>query len=330
MRWLDFSDAQAYEIWIDELKQPMESQTNTKYQPSQANTTLSRLPRLILVGVSILVLLALVVFFIIIPIGFGIAATKAPRQADGTAPEGFTNVTLTSTDGIQLASWYTPTQNGAAIVLLHGAGGSREAVRSYALMLVKNGFGVLAFDQRGEGESGGKTNLYGWEGAGDVAAAVQFLKTQKDVNGIGGLGLSLGGEILLGAASANPAMKAIVAEGATYRSMAEYRDIPIHSDLVRSIQPWVTYTTVGLLTGQTPPATILESISQAPSTHFLLIAARNTPYEVAYAGVYADAAPGRAEQWIIPTGGHTGGFPNYPDEYETRVVRFFRSVLLNQ
>ncbi len=306
----------------------MASQTNAKHEA--ATTRLARLLRLIFRAALILLFLGMIVFFIIIPIGFGIAATKAPHQAVGAVPAGFTNVTITTADGIPLAAWYAPSQNGAVIVLLHGAGGSREAVRSSALMLVKNGFGVFAFDQRGEGESGGKTNLYGWEGGGDVAAAVQFLMTQKDVNAIGGLGLSLGGEILLGAASANPAMKAIIAEGATYRSMAEYCDIPIHADLVRSIQPRVTYTTVGLLTGQTPPKAILESILETPSTHFLFIGAQNTPYEVAYAGVYSDAAPGRAEQWIIPSGGHTGGFPNFPDEYESRVVRFLRSVLLNE
>jgi pimeloyl-ACP methyl ester carboxylesterase len=302
-----------------------------RLQPNESARTGSlHLLRLVFRGLLVLLFLGLVIFFIIMPVRFGIAVTTAPRQEVGAAPEGFTNVTLTTADGVPLAAWYTPPRNSAVIVLLHGAWASREAVRPYALMLAKNGFGVLAFDQRGEGESGGATNLYGWEGGGDVAAAMQFLSTQKDINVIGGLGLSLGGEVLLGAASANPAMKAIVTEGATYRSMSEYRALPSHADLVQSVQPWVTYTTVRLLTGQTPPTSMVDSIKGSPSTHFLFIAVQDTPNEVEYADVYADAAPGRAEQWIISTGGHIGGFTNYPDEYERRVIGFFRSVLLNQ
>jgi pimeloyl-ACP methyl ester carboxylesterase len=233
-----------------------------------------------------------------------------------------------TTDGDPLAAWYAGPQNGAVIVLAHGASNSRESMRPYAQMLVKNGFGVLAYDQRGQGESGGQTNLYGWEGEGDVAAVMQFLSAQKDVKAIGGLGLSLGGEVLLGAASANPAMKAIVGEGTTRRSLADVRALPSHANPIQWLQPWVTYATVHLLTGNAPPTAILDSIKGAPLTHFLLIAAQDVEDEVEFAGIFADAAPGRAEVWAIPTGGHTGGFENHPEEYEQRVIKFLKGALL--
>lgn len=306
-------------------------QSNAHTQPTKLRGTGgTQLLRLAIIGLAGLLILTFVGFFIVIPVGYGIAATTMPRQPVGTAPAGFENITLTTADGDRLDAWYVPSQSGATIVLVHGASASREAVRSYAEMLFNNNFGVLAFDQRGQGASEGQTNLYGWQGSSDVAAAVRFLMTQSDVRAIGGLGLSLGGEILLGAASENPELKAIVAEGTTHRSMAEFRAIASHSELVRALQPWVTYGTIQLLTGDAPPLPMLDSIRESHSTQFLFIAAQDASDEVEYAQTFVSAAPGRTQLWIIPNGGHIGGFPNYPDEYQRQVVGFFISVLLDQ
>ena len=59
-------------------------------------------------------------------------------------------------------------------------------------MLVRHGYGVLLLDRRGEGESEGDINLYGWNGEADVTAAVGFLRRRPDVEPgrIGGSGLS--------------------------------------------------------------------------------------------------------------------------------------------
>ena len=112
-----------------------------------------------------------------------------------------------------LAGWYKPPLNGAVIILIHGAGGSREGMRPYAAMLARHGYGVLALDLRGHGASTGRTNRFGWQGTQDVGAAVAFLQARDEVKAIGGLGSSLGGEVLLGAASKYPALKAIAADG---------------------------------------------------------------------------------------------------------------------
>ena len=92
----------------------------------------------------ILILLSLLLFadFVLLPLGIGIYAAS---------PEDFTELTLTTADGVPLAAWVAPTQNGAAVILIHGSGGSREDIRDHAITLAQNGFGVLAFDARGAG-----------------------------------------------------------------------------------------------------------------------------------------------------------------------------------
>ena len=205
-------------------------------------------------------LLAVIIgLYILLPVAVGVFAVIPSRATVGPAPDGFEAVTLKTADGISLAGWYHPPDNGSAIILLHGASGSREAVRPYAAMLARQGYGVLALDQRGHGESGGKTNRLGWQGTADVGAAIAFLQAQPQVKRIGGLGLSMGAEALLGAAADYPALAAIVADGATRRDLDELLALPSERPLVRNFTARVMFATVQLLSGEKPPRPLLAS-----------------------------------------------------------------------
>ena len=72
-------------------------------------------------------------------------------------------------------------------------------------MLVRHGYGVLLLDARGYDGSQGDPNLFGWDDAKDIDAAVAWLQRQPDVAGgrIGGIGFSVGGEMMLEAAASN-------------------------------------------------------------------------------------------------------------------------------
>ena len=146
----------------------------------------------------------LVVLYLLLPVGVGVSVVLPFKETVGLPPAGFESISLTTDDEVTLAGWYKPPLNDAVIILIHGAGGSREGLRPYAEMLARHGYGVLALDLRGHGASAGHTNRFGWQGTRDVGAAVDFLKTRGEVKAIGGLGSSLGGEVLLGAASAYP------------------------------------------------------------------------------------------------------------------------------
>jgi pimeloyl-ACP methyl ester carboxylesterase len=194
-----------------------------------------------------LLLLALVLLlYIVLSAALGAAAVFPTKAPPGLPPEGFEPVSLETIDGISLAGWYSPAHNSTAIILLQGAGASREAVRPYAEMLVRHGYGVLALDLRGHGASGGATNRLGWQGTRDVGAAVAFLETRPEVDSVGGLGLSLGGEVLLGAASDYPALEAIAADGATRRNLAELLALPSERPLVRNFIARIMYASVQL------------------------------------------------------------------------------------
>lgn len=149
--------------------------------------------------------------------------------------------------------WYAPPRNGAAILALHGASNSREALRPDALMFTRHGFGVLAMDLCGHGESEGQPNYFGWEGGADVEAALRFRSRQPDVATLGALVCHWAVK-RCSAAAAQPTLPAIISEGAAHHSMDEFYLLPYHRTPLFDWQSWFTYTTVRVITGIRPHA----------------------------------------------------------------------------
>ncbi|MCI0714318.1 MAG: alpha/beta fold hydrolase [Chloroflexi bacterium] len=284
-------------------------------------------PRRIIRWVIILVMVALIADFILLPLGIAVYAATPLNSDVGDPPAGFTTVELKASDGTRLAAWYLPPQNGIAIILLPGAGGTRKGLVSRAEMLAENGYGVLALDPRGVGESDGQTNRFGWEGSADVSGAVEYLMAQSDVQVIGGWGISMGGEILLGAIGEHPQLAAVVTDGATARCYEEKFDLDSAASSLEKFHTWITFSFVGLLTGDEPPTTILKSIRANDTTRLLLIAAGNVEEEIDYNNMFADAAGDRAEVWVVPDVGHTSGWGHHREEYTRRILEFFGEML---
>jgi hypothetical protein len=263
------------------------------------------------------------------PLVMAFSAVAPDDGSDGEPPDDFAPITVTTADGLNLGAWYAEPTNGAAIILVHSAGGGRDSTRAYAQMLHGQGFGVLALSMSGFGDSEGRINRLGWRGTRDVGAAVAYLQGRENVRAIGALGLSMGREILLGAASSYPPLRAIAVDGATFRAVNEYIALPMNQPLYRNFTHHVFSFMVGLLTGDSQPQpTLLESIQAADATSFLFMAAGENDAEIAFNTFYRDSVPERSSLWIIPGVGHVGGFGRYPADYEQRVVEFFEAQLL--
>jgi uncharacterized protein len=88
----------------------------------------------------------------------------------------------------------------AAIILVHASGAEdREYLLPFARFLVRHGIAVLGYDKRGVGGSSGDWRTASFDDlAGDVLAAVEFLKTRGDVERaqIGLLGWSQAGWVM--------------------------------------------------------------------------------------------------------------------------------------
>ena len=130
--------------------------------------------------------------------------THAPRWEIQESSLGIPHeeVRIDASGGRTLSAWYVPSRNGAAVLVGHGSGGSRERVLEEIRLLAKHGYGVLAFDLLGNGESTGHSNGLGDNAQPAVDAALDYLEQRPDVDPADRrLRLSLGGEVLLEAAA---------------------------------------------------------------------------------------------------------------------------------
>jgi uncharacterized protein len=277
-----------------------------------------------------LLLVAGVVFLamaFLFPFSVGYVVTHASRAHVPAADLGaaYENVAFTTSDGLRLKGWYIPSRNGAAVISFPGRASSQKRAK----MLARHGYGVLLFDRRGEGESEGDPNAFGWQGERDIHAAVAFLQRQPDVDPqrIGGIGLSVGGEMMIEAAAESSALKAIVSEGASSRSVRDEIANP-GGAWQEVIGNGVATAATAIFSNNLPPAT-LKSLAPkiAPGSVFFVYGERGQPAEQpANQAFYAAAGQPKAI-WEVPGSGHIGGIDAQPAEYERRVVAFFDKAL---
>lgn len=224
-----------------------------------------------------------------------------------------------------LAAWYVPSENGAAVVSFPTRKGKVEQAR----MLAGNGYGVLLLDMRGYDGSEGSPNMFGWGSTPDIDAAVAWLEERSDVDDgrIGGIGFSVGGEMMLEAAAGNDVLRAVVSEGAGVRSVREARLYGPRGWLALPQQLTQT-AALAVLSGTAPPPALDDEIARiAPRAVFLVYATEGQGGED-LTPEYFEAAGEPKEVWRVESGGHTGGFGADPAEYERRVVGFFDRTLL--
>ncbi|MBO7190903.1 MAG: alpha/beta hydrolase [Elusimicrobiaceae bacterium] len=114
---------------------------------------------------------------------FVVLVTALPLHADKAGAQA---VTLSTKDGWSLAASYLPAEpEKRTLILLHDLGKKKEDFTSFEKALANAGFGYLAVDLRGFGQSigGGKASSFAREGVDnpfnkmtrDVDAAVEFL-----------------------------------------------------------------------------------------------------------------------------------------------------------
>jgi dienelactone hydrolase len=266
---------------------------------------------------------------LVVPVGAAWVFTHTARAvvpADRLAV-AHEDVRFTTSDGLELEGWYIPSRNGAAVIAFPGRNGPQEKAR----MLARHGYGVLLFDRRGEGESDGDPHGFGWGGDRDIKAAIAYLQDRPDVDPdrIGGLGLSVGGELMLEAAAETDQLAAVVSEGAGARMHTEELDQDLTTIELALNASGIALKTLGLglFSDQAPPADLEDLVGRISPRPVLFIAAPNSPHGEELNVQYHAAAKEPKELWEIPESGHVGGMDARPEEYERRVAGFFDRAL---
>ena len=125
---------------------------------------------------------------------------RTPLEALGP---GTRTVSFPNEEGMYVPGWYREGDNGAAIIFLHGLGGTRMQLVNIARRFTNQGYSVLLIDQRGHGEHTGTVTTFGRAESLDALAAVDWLIEQPGVdrNKIGMYGASMGATTCIHAAA---------------------------------------------------------------------------------------------------------------------------------
>lgn len=222
------------------------------------------------------------------PLNLGQGEVALVRKQNPVAPYPYNSEEVVFTqkhDGINLAGTFTYPKTGTSfpvVVLLSGSGPQDrdEALMGHRPFLVladyltRNGIAVLRFDDRGVGKSQGvyqKADMADF--ANDADAAIQYLKTRKDINAkkIGFIGHSMGSSIaIIEAAGRNKTNVSYIV------SMA---GMGVKGDAVLKKQQELINKKMGL-----PEATVQQNEAMLAQINELIakegvVAIRKTPYK---------------------------------------------------
>lgn len=260
--------------------------------------------------------------------GFGsmMVAPTPSKVRPAVAPAR--DITLTASDGVKLAASYWPgrTPNAPGILLLHGNGASRGAMYNVAVWLNRLGYGVLAIDFRGHGESARELHSFGLFESRDAAAAIGWLRTRQRGAKIGVIGVSLGGAASLLGEDGPVAADAMVLQAVypTIKDATRNRIATLIPGFAAALaEPLLSYQALPRFGVWPERLSPIKAVQDYHGPVFVIGggADRYTPPSETRA-LYA-AVPGRKQLWIVDGLDHAQISGLDDDAYRSRIRQHF-------
>ncbi len=234
----------------------------------------------------------------------------------------YQDVELITEDGVKISAWYTPPQNGVVIMLAHGYASHR--LTDIYVMLANHGYGVIAWDFRAHGASGGDFTTLGYYEVQDVKTVLDYVLRQPGVKHVGGLGQSMGAVTLIRAAAQYSQIEAVVSDSA-FSSLQGELDKRVPFPVIKPLIKFFAEQQTGLSLNTVNTVDEIGKITPRP---VLIVQSTNDqmiPLDSALR-LYENAHQPK-ELWIVDKAPHVGIYTMYPKEYEDRVISFFMQYL---
>ncbi len=228
-----------------------------------------------------------------------------------TIPLDYEDLTLTTSDGIEIHAWWVPNQNARATLLfLHGNAGNISHRLDSINIFHQMGFSVLIIDYRGYGKSTGKPTEEGTYI--DAETAWLYLINEKKINSdeIVIFGRSLGGAIAAWLADKYPSAALIVES--TFTSIPDiskhyYPYLPI------SLVARIIYPTIDRMSNINSPVLVIHSAND-----------EIVPYKF---GKELFNQANDPKTFLEINGGHNDGFITSSDKYINGIEHFITNIL---
>jgi dipeptidyl aminopeptidase/acylaminoacyl peptidase len=248
--------------------------------------------------------------------------TDRERQEARARLPGLEDVELQTRDGLVLRGWFAPGSRRDAVVLVHGLTDSRCQLLPEAEILSSHGHGVLLFDSRASGESGGEVATWGDRERLDIAAALDLLSARPDVDPkrLGAYGISVGASAVALAAAQDARIQAVLL-GPVWPSLeAELGEKGGRFGRLSAALARLAFEAFGVDVAAVRPVDAIRAIPPRPLMLISGSADDDTP--PAIMEVVHRAVPS-ASWWLVPGAGHGHFGEAAPVEYPRRLAAFF-------
>ena len=235
----------------------------------------------------------------------------------------FQEVEFTTEDNVKISAWYTPPQNGTVILVAHGYGDKRP--EDFYELFASHGYGIVGWDFRAHGKSGGGFSSLGYYEVLDVKAALDFALAQPGVEHVGAWGGSMGAVTMIRATAQYPEIEALVADS-PFVTLEEEMELIVPYTLMRSLMKFFVRRETGLTLDLVRPIDDISRISPRPVFIIQGMGDRNIPSDSAQR-LY-DAAGDPRMIWLEADVPHLSMYSYYRDKYIKRVIGFFDNYLL--
>jgi pimeloyl-ACP methyl ester carboxylesterase len=259
-------------------------------------------------------------------------------------------VRFATEDGVALEGTYLPTpsvRRKGVIAFCHELNGDRWSALPYTADLRRRGFDVLTFEFRNHG---GSQRMRGYEPmpwvtayeVHDVRAAINYLCSRADADprGVGLMGISRGGTAALCAAAQDPRVRMLAIDGPVPTEQMQRhwtrRRLTSCFHLVRfwAMMPDAVLRLLGAAAKCfigwrcRVPLINVDDAARRVRQPVLLIHGQcddHVPMEVVRA--LRRTISGRTWLWLVPHARHNCAIATAPEEYQRRLVRFFKRAI---
>jgi len=221
--------------------------------------------------------------------------------------------------------------SNVGIVIVHGIDGPSIEMMPHAAYLVRDGYNVLVYDNRGRGRSDGGFSTLGFLEWKDVLHAVQWMRNQESVdpNRVGLHGLSLGAACVIMAAAVDTKIQGVIAESpfvsmTIMLSHVANKLTRLPRFLIGGLLNRVLDLSLGTRLRLVEPHAAVSKISPRPI--FIIDAEQDQLFPEDTSQTVYEAAEEPKQFWKVSGAKHANCWHTRPEEFEQRVLAFWKMV----
>jgi len=223
--------------------------------------------------------------------------------------------------------------NGHAILICHGLAHDKLSGIRYVQYLLKDGYDLILMDFRNHGESEGSITTYGHFEKHDLLGAIRYLRDQGFQGKLGILGASMGASIALLTAAETKEISGMVLDS-PFASLQELcnawaRKTTKFPELFIKLPVQLAYCWLFLMYRfWVPEVAPCMSAQSVRCPVFLIHGGADQRIPAFHSEQIYENLRGEKDLWIVPNADHLGVYLVHPEEYQQRVLGFFRKHLL--